>query len=100
MAAMEAVPVPCSCALFMAFEPLAGKRWVQVRARRTAVDFAQVVKELVEETYHAADKGVLVLDNLNTHGPHSLYEAFEPVVAKRLCDRLEWHFTPRQGSWP
>jgi hypothetical protein len=88
-----------TCALFMAFEPLAGKRSVFVRERRTALDFAEVVRFLVEEKYADAKKVVLVLDNLNTHGPHSLYEAFEPEHARRLCERIEWHFTPRHGSW-
>lgn len=88
-----------TAALFMAFEPLVGKRWVEVRDRRTAVDFAQVVQQLVETVYSTATKVVLVLDNLNTHGPHSLYQAFEPATAKRICDRIEWHFTPRHGSW-
>jgi hypothetical protein len=88
-----------TAALFMAFEPLVGRRQVQVRARRTAVDFAQVVKHLVDVTYKEVDRIVLVLDNLNTHGPHSLYEVLEPAVAKRICDKIEWHFTPRHGSW-
>lgn len=88
-----------TCALFMTFEPLAGVRQVKVTERRTALDFAQVVKQLVEETYQNAERVVLVLDNLNTHGAHSLYDAFEPGVAKRIADRIEWHFTPRHGSW-
>ncbi len=88
-----------TAALFMAFEPLAGQRQVWVRERRTAQDFAQVVRQLVADTYQAAQKVVLVLDNLNTHGPHSLYEAFAPEVAHHLCERIEWHFTPRHGSW-
>jgi hypothetical protein len=88
-----------TCALFMAFEPLAGKRSVWVRKRRTGFDFAQVVKTLVEEQYQTATKVVLVLDNLNTHGAHSLYEAFAPDVAQRINERIEWHFTPRHGSW-
>lgn len=88
-----------TAALFMAFEPLAGKRSVWVRKRRTCVDFAQVVRELVEERYEKAAKVVLVLDNLNTHGVHSLYEAFAPEIAQRINARIEWHFTPRHGSW-
>lgn len=86
-------------ALFMAFEPLAGTRSVFVRERRTAVDFATVVRSLVDEQYADVEKVVLVLDNLNTHGAHSLYEAFDPVTAKQICDRIEWHFTPKHGSW-
>lgn len=88
-----------TAALFMAFEPLAGVRSVFVRERRTALDFAQVVRHLVEEAYPQADRIVLVLDNLNTHGPHSLYEAFDPATARRLAEKIEWHFTPRHGSW-
>lgn len=88
-----------TCALFMAFEPLLGKRSVFVRERRTALDFAQVVRFLVLEKYASARKLVIVLDNLNTHGSHSLYEAFEPEQARRLCERIEWHFTPKHGSW-
>jgi len=86
-------------ALFMASEPLAGNRSVFVRERRTALDFAQVVRFLVEEKYAGAVKVVIVLDNLNTHGAHSLYEAFDPATAKRIADRIEWHFPPKHGSW-
>ena len=85
--------------LFMAFEPLAGRRVVEVTERRTAVDFARFLKRLVDEVYPAAERVVLVTDNLNTHGPGSLYEAFDPAEARRLCERLEWHYTPRHGSW-
>ena len=88
-----------TCALFMAFEPLAGKRSVLVRERRTALDFAEVVRFLVLEKYTQAERVVLVLDNLNTHGPHSLYEAFEPWEARRIGERIEWYFTPKHGSW-
>ena len=88
-----------TCSLFMAFEPLAGKRSVLVRERRTALDFAEVVRFLVLEKYAEAEKVIVVLDNLNTHGPHSLYEAFEPWEARRICERIEWHFTPKHGSW-
>ena len=85
--------------LFMLFEPLAGKRRVKVTTRRTAVDFAWVIKELVDEVYPAAEKIVLVMDNLNTHKPASLYAAFEPSEARRLLDKLEIHYTPKHGSW-
>jgi hypothetical protein len=88
-----------TAALFIAFEPLAGKRSVWVRERRTALDFAAVVRYVLEEQYPEAARVVLVLDNLNTHGPHSLYEAFDPATARRLAERIEWHFTPRHGSW-
>ncbi len=88
-----------TCALFMLFEPLAGKRAVLVRERRTSVDFAQAVQHLCEVMYPQAQRIVLVLDNLNTHGPHSLYEAFAPQQARRLAEKIEWHYTPRHGSW-
>jgi transposase len=85
--------------LFMMFEPLAGRRHVAVRERRTGVDWAHVVRELVDVQYPEAEKIVLVMDNLNTHTPASLYEAFEPVEAKRIADKLEIHYTPKHGSW-
>lgn len=85
--------------LFMAFEPLAGRRRVKVTDRRTKIDFAQVVRELVDEQYPTADKVVLVMDNLNTHRLSSLYEAFAPDEARRLIGRLEVHHTPKHGSW-
>ena len=88
-----------TCALFMVFEPLAAQRFVVVRERRTAADYAFVVQWLCEQVYSHADKIVLVQDNLNTHGPHSLYQAFAPDIARRLCERIEWHFTPKHGSW-
>ncbi len=85
--------------LFMISEPLAGWRHVEVTERRTAVDFAEVVRALVEEVYPEAEKVVLVLDNLNTHKLASLYEAFEPERARRIAERLEVHYTPKHGSW-
>ena len=85
--------------LFMVFEPLAGKRHVKVTDRRTKKDWAWCVKELVDDWYPQARKIVLVMDNLNTHGLPSLYEAFEPAEAKRLADKLEIHYTPKHGSW-
>ena len=85
--------------LFMVFEPLTGHRQVKVTARRTAVDFAYVIQELVDVQYPQAEKIVLVLDNLNTHTPASLYEAFAPAEARRLMERLEIHHTPKHGSW-
>jgi hypothetical protein len=88
-----------TCALFMLFEPLAGKRHVLVRERRTAKDFAEVVQWMCDALYPEAERIVLVLDNLNTHGPHSLYERFDPVTARRLAEKVEWHFTPKHGSW-
>jgi hypothetical protein len=85
--------------LFVAFEPLAGRRVVEVTARRTAIDFARFLKRLLDEVYPGARTVVLVTDNLNTHCPGSLYEAFGPAEARRLAERIEWHYTPRHGSW-
>jgi len=85
--------------LFMVFEPLAGQRQVKVTERRTAIDFAHVIQELVDVHYPQAEKIVLVMDNLNTHTPVSLYEAFAPAEARRLMERLEIHYTPKHGSW-
>jgi transposase len=85
--------------LFMAFEPLAGRRVVEVTARRTAVDFARFLKRVLDEVYPKAARVVLVTDNLNTHGPGCLYEAFEPDRARRIAAKLEWHYTPKHGSW-
>lgn len=85
--------------LFMISEPHAGWRHVEVTDRRTAVDFAEVVRALVEEVYPEAEKVVLVMDNLNTHRLASLYEAFPPEQARRIAERLEIHHTPKHGSW-
>jgi hypothetical protein len=85
--------------LFMTFEPLAGRRRVTVTDRRTKIDFAHVIRALVDEQYPTADKVVLVMDNLNTHRLSSLYEAFAPDEARRLIGRLEVHHTPKHGSW-
>ncbi len=87
------------CNLFMVCEPLAGWRHVVVSERRTRIDFAHCVKELVDIHYPEAEKIALVMDNLNTHTPASFYEAFEPKEAKRLAERLEIHYTPKHGSW-
>ena len=85
--------------LFMAFEPLAGRRQVEVTERKTAEDFAHFLRRLSDEWYPRAARIVLVCDNLNTHTPAALYEAFEPAEARRLAERFEWHYTPRHGSW-
>jgi DDE superfamily endonuclease len=85
--------------VFLAFEPLLGWRWVKVTERRTAKDFAEVLRELVEDIHADARSVVLVVDNLNTHGPGCLYEAFEPSRARRIARKLEWHYTPKHGSW-
>jgi hypothetical protein len=88
-----------TCALFMLSQPLVGQREVLVRARRSAVDYAHVVRYLCDEVYPEAQKIVLVQDNLNTHGMWSLYQAFAAAEAQRLAQRIEWHYTPRHGSW-
>jgi len=85
--------------LFVAVEPLAGKRRVQITERRTSLDFAHFLKTLLDDSYPEAERVVLVTDNLNTHTPACLYEAFAPVEAFRLAQRLEWHYTPEHGSW-
>ena len=85
--------------VFMLSEPLAGKRYVRVRSRRRQIDFAQVIRELCDQLYPSAKKIVLVMDNLNTHTIASLYEAFEPAMARRLAEKLEIHYTPKHGSW-
>jgi len=85
--------------LFMISEPLLGWRAVKVTERRTAVDFAEVVRWLAEEVHPDAERIVLVMDNLNTHRLASLYEAFPPEQARRIAERLEVHHTPKHGSW-
>ena len=85
--------------LFMLFAPLEGWRRVEVTGRRTKVDWAEVVRKLVDEDYPDKERVVLVMDNLNTHHPASLYEAFEPPEARRIAKRLEIHYTPKHGSW-
>ncbi len=85
--------------LFMLFAPLEGWRHVEVTDRRTAIDYAKILKDLSDTHFQRADKIVLVQDNLNTHSPASLYEAFAPDEARRLFERFEWHYTPKHGSW-
>ena len=85
--------------LFMMFAPLEGWRHVKVTDRHTAVDYARVLKELSDTHFPGAQKIVLVQDNLNTHKPASLYEAFPAGEARRLVERFEWHYTPKHGSW-
>ena len=84
---------------FLVTEPLRGWRSVLVSAQRTRHDFAACIKELVDVHYPAAERIVLVLDQLNIHSPASLYAAFPPAEAKRLADKLELHHTPKHGSW-
>ena len=85
--------------LFMTCEPLAGWRHVAVTGRRTMEDFAHQMRWLAEAAYPEAEKVRVVLDNLNTHRPASLYETFEPAEARRVIQRLEFHYTPKHGSW-
>jgi transposase len=85
--------------LFMAFEPLAGQRHVQVTDRKTSIDFAHFLQQLSDAIYPQANRIVLVCDNLSTHTHAALYEAFEPATARRLAQRFEWHYTPKHGSW-
>lgn len=85
--------------LFLWVEPLTGRRRVHVTERRTAVDFAEQLRKLVDEDYATAQQVVLVTDNLNTHSAACLYERFEPAEARRIAERIEWHYTPEHGSW-
>ena len=85
--------------LFLHFEPKAGWRHVEVTERRTKVDFARQMKALVDEHYPEAEVIRVVLDQLNTHKPASLYEAYEPVEARRILRKLEFHYTPKHASW-
>jgi hypothetical protein len=85
--------------IFLEVEPLAGRRHVEATERRTRVDWAHWIKGMLEERYPEATRVRLVLDNLNTHTAASLYEAFEPAEARRLAERIEFHYTPKRGSW-
>jgi DDE superfamily endonuclease len=85
--------------VFIACEPLTGKRYLKVSKRRTRKDWASFIQELLTEHYAQADKVVLVMDNLNTHSPASLYEIIPPAEAKALADKLEIHSTPKHASW-
>jgi hypothetical protein len=88
-----------TCSIFAFIEPLGGKHHVSVREHRTATDWAEEIRYLAEEVYPDAEKIILVMDNLNTHKPASLYKAFPPEVARRILRRLEIHYTPKHGSW-
>jgi hypothetical protein len=88
-----------SCNLFLALAPLLGWRTVRVTAHRTAYDLAEQLRQLVEEDFPAAERIVLVTDNLNTHTPACLYERFPAAQARRIAAKLEWHYTPEHGSW-
>jgi hypothetical protein len=88
-----------TCSIFVSVEPLAGRRRVVARRRRTRVDWAHEIDHLLTIDYPDAERVLLVMDNLNTHTLGSLYEAFEPAKARALARRLEIHHTPRHGSW-
>lgn len=88
-----------TCNLFLFFNPFAGKRRIKVTQRRTKQDFAHCMKELVDELYPDATVIRVILDQLNTHSKASLYETFEPEEARRIARKLEFHYTPKHGSW-
>jgi hypothetical protein len=88
-----------TCILFMLFQPGAGWRHAKVTAQRTRTDFAHLMRELVDVHFPHAEKIRVVLDNLNTHSPASLYATFPPVEARRVLSKLEFHFTPKHASW-
>ena len=85
--------------IFMANEPLTGKRYVKVTERKTKVDWANFIREIADEYYPTSKQIRLVMDNLGTHKPAALYEAFAPEEAKRIWDRFEFVYTPKHGSW-
>ena len=88
-----------TCSIFVFTEPLAGWRHLSVKERRTKIDWANQVRELLDIYYPDVSKVILVMDNLNTHNLSALYEAFDPETALRLAKRLEIHYTPKHGSW-
>ena len=85
--------------ILLEVEPLGGKRKVKITERRTRIDWAHFIKDMLEIRYSDAEKVVLVMDNLNTHNAASLYTAFPPEEARKLAERLEIHYTPKHGSW-
>jgi transposase len=87
------------CNLFMVNEPLLGKRYVKVTDRKTKQDWAELIREIADELYPRASKITLVMDNLATHKPGALYEAFAPEEAKRIWERFDFVYTPKHGSW-
>ena len=88
-----------TCSIFAFIEALAGKHHVSVREHRTAIDWAEEIKYLVDVMYPDKEKLILVMDNLNTHKASSLYKAFQPEEARRIIKKLEIHYTPKHGSW-
>ena len=85
--------------LFMLFEPPQGKRFVEVTEQRRRIEWATVMKHLADDLYPHAEKIIVMLDNLNTHGPSAFYQTFEPEEARHLAERFEFHFTPKHDSW-
>jgi len=85
--------------IFLASEPLKGKRYVEVTERKTKIDWAEFIKKIADDWYKDAEKIILVMDNLATHKASALYEAFLPEEAKRIWDRFEFIYTPKHGSW-
>ena len=88
-----------TCSIFAFVEALAGRHHVSVREHRTAIDWEEEIRYLVDEMYPDVQKIILVMDNLNTHKPASLYKAFPPEEARRIIKKLEIHYTPKHGSW-
>jgi hypothetical protein len=88
-----------TCSIFAFVEPLGGKHHVSVRQRRTAIDWAEEIKYLVDELYAENEKIILIMDNLNTHKASSLYKAFPPAEARRILKKIDFHYTPKHGSW-
>lgn len=85
--------------VFLASEPLVGKRFIEITERKTKMDWANFIRKIADEWYKEADKIILVMDNLSTHKPGALYETFEPTEAKRIRDRFAFVYTPKHGSW-
>jgi hypothetical protein len=85
--------------VFMLFEPLVGKRQIEITDQRRREEWAQVMRKVSDELYPQAEKIVVVMDNLNTHTPAAFYQVFEPSEARRLVGRFEFHYTPKHGSW-
>ena len=88
-----------TCSIFVACEPLAGKRYLKVTERRTKKDWAEFMQEVIDVEYQDAEKIILVMDNLNTHVLSSFYEAFDAPTARSLVEKVEIHYTPKHGSW-
>jgi hypothetical protein len=85
--------------VFMVFEPLVGKRQIEITDQRRRQEWAQVMQKVSDELYPQAERIVVVMDNLNTHTPAAFYQVFEPGEARRLVERFEFHYTPKHGSW-